>query len=61
MYSMNWETYSFMHVRHVPPRGTLSRGGGGQFVAIVHSMQRCKLPHLCKAHQFYTAKRTTYM
>ena len=37
MYSMNWETCNFMHVRHVPMHGTLS---GGQFVATVHFMQR---------------------
>ena len=27
MYSMNWETCTFMHVRHVPTQGTLSGGG----------------------------------
>ena len=40
MYSMNWETYSFMRMRHVPVLGTL---WGGQIVATVHVMQRCWL------------------
>ena len=47
MYSMNWETYSFMRTRHVPVLGML---WGGQFVA--HVMQWCRLPRPCQAHQF---------
>ena len=29
MDSMNWETYSFMRMRHVPVLGTLCVWGGG--------------------------------
>ena len=36
MYNMNWESCSFMCVRHVPMHGTLPRG---LFVATVHFMQ----------------------
>ena len=49
MYSMNWETCSFMSVRHVPLQGTLLgvalggfvgwRGGGG--------------PNYCKPQLFF--------
>ena len=53
MYSMNWETCSFMRMRHVLVHETLSRG---QFVATVHFMQRCRLPRLCRAHQIQTKR-----
>ena len=58
MYSMNWETCSFMRVRHVPMQGTLL---GGQSVATVDSMQQCKLPWLYRARQLQTETRTTYL
>ena len=46
MYSINWETYSFMRVRHVPVLGMLW-GGEEQFVATALVMKWCRLPRLC--------------
>ena len=61
MYSMNWETYSFTRVRHVPMHGTLL---GGQFIATVHFMQRYRLPQSVEPTSFRLRKikkETTYM
>ena len=49
MYSINWGTYSFMRVRHVPVLGTLWGVGGS--VATTHVMQWSTLPRRCQAHQ----------
>ena len=55
MYNKNWESCSFMRVRHVPMHGTLA------ILATVHFMQWCRLPRLSRAHQIHTKKEMTYM
>ena len=44
---MNWETYNFMRMWHVPMLGMLC----SYCTPYAHVMQWCRLPRLCEAHQ----------
>ena len=65
MCSMNWETCSFMRVRHVPTQGILSGGGGGGNSLLQYTSCSGVSCHgsaePTKAHQFQTEKGASYI